>query len=66
MVFPSLTFMLFQFTWFEAFNSGVVFDQYFLFDLINTFDTMSENSSHETSLDLDSCFDHHLGLISRP
>ncbi len=25
-----------------------------------------EKSSHEASLDLDSCFDHHLGLISRP
>ncbi len=28
--------------------------------------TMHEKSSHETSLDLDSFFDHHLGLISRP
>ncbi len=28
--------------------------------------TMHENTSHENSLDLDSCFDHHLGLISRP
>ncbi len=25
-----------------------------------------EKGSHETSLDMDSCFDHHLGLISRP
>ncbi len=25
-----------------------------------------EKASHETSLDLDSCFDHQLGLISRP
>ncbi len=28
--------------------------------------TMHEKTSHETSLDLDSCFDHHVGLISRP
>ncbi len=25
-----------------------------------------EKTSHETSLDLEGCFDHHLGLISRP
>ncbi len=28
--------------------------------------TMYEKTSHETSHDLDSCFGHHLGLISRP
>ncbi len=28
--------------------------------------TMREQTSHEANLDLDSCFDHHLGLISRP
>ncbi len=27
---------------------------------------MHEKSSQDTSLDLDSCFDHELGLISRP
>ncbi len=28
--------------------------------------TMHEKTSHETNLDLDSCFDHLLDLISRP
>ncbi len=28
--------------------------------------TMHKKASLETILDLDSCFDHHLGLISRP
>ncbi len=28
--------------------------------------TMHEKTLHETSLNLDSCLNHHLGIISRP
>ncbi len=29
-------------------------------------ENMDDKTSHETSVDLDNCFNHHLGLISRP